>query len=74
MKVNISMDVSTVRVTFLGVVVQAILASFIIMTSKVRVYINGPTGDSTKANGMLTKCMAMASSNGKMVDIIKVAS
>ena len=73
MKAITLMDASMVKVTLLGVMVQAILASFSTMTSKVRVYTNGSTDESTKATGKRTKCMAMASSNGKMVDTIKVA-
>ena len=67
-------DASMVRVTLLGAMVQAIWASFSTTTSRVRVCTNGSTDESTKATGKRTKCMAMASSNGKMVDTIKVAS
>ena len=74
MKAITLMDASTVRVTLPGAMVQAILASFSTTTSRVRVCTNGSTDESTKATGKRTKCMAMASSNGKMVATIKVAS
>lgn len=73
MKVITLMDASMVKVTLLGKMVQAILASFSTTTSKVRVCTNGSMDESTKVTGKRTKCMAMASSNGKMVDNIKVA-
>ena len=74
MKAITLMDVSMVRVTSLGAMVQAIWASSSTTTSRVKVCTNGSTDESTRATGKRTKCMAMASSNGKMVATIKVAS
>ena len=73
-KVITLMDASTVRVTLLGKMVQAIWASSSTTTSRVKVCTNGSMDENTKATGKRTKCTAMASSNGKMVATIKVAS
>ena len=73
-KVITLMDASMVKVTLLGAMVQAIWASFSTTTSRGKVCTNGSMAESTRATGKQTKCTAMASSNGKMVATIKVAS
>ena len=70
-KVITLMDASMARVTLLGAMVQAIWASFSTTTSRVRVSTSGSMDENTKATGKRTKCMAMASSNGRMVATIK---